>query len=53
LVTAAIVLQSALLAVILFASTNLDDIFVLIGLFADRKYNVRSIKKAHGSMGQG
>lgn len=41
--TAAIVLQSVSLAVVLFASTDLDDIFVLIGLFADRKYSVASI----------
>lgn len=41
--TTAIILQSVSLAVVLFASTNLDDIFVLIGLFADRRYHVRSI----------
>jgi cadmium resistance protein CadD (predicted permease) len=43
LATTAIVLQSVSLAVVLFASTDLDDIFVLVGLFADRKYSVGSI----------
>jgi len=31
------------LAVVLFASTNIDDIFVLLGFFADRRYGERQI----------
>jgi cadmium resistance protein CadD (predicted permease) len=31
------------IAMLLFASTNLDDIFVLVGFFADRKYHTREI----------
>lgn len=31
------------LAILLFASTNIDDIFVLIGFFADPKYRARDI----------
>lgn len=31
------------LAILLFASTNVDDIFVLIGFFADRKYQTRDV----------
>lgn len=31
------------LAILLFASTNVDDIFVLLGFFADPKYRTRDI----------
>jgi len=31
------------MAVVLFASTNVDDVFVLVGFFADRKSHVRAI----------
>src|SRR5260370_313128 len=31
------------IAIVLFASTNIDDIFVLIGFFADPKLRVRDI----------
>jgi cadmium resistance protein CadD (predicted permease) len=31
------------IAILLFASTNLDDIFVLVGFFADRRYYTREI----------
>src|ERR1700744_5750505 len=31
------------LAVVLFASTNLDDIFVLVGFFADARFRGREI----------
>lgn len=31
------------LAVVLFASTNVDDIFVLLGFFSDRRFRVREI----------
>jgi cadmium resistance protein CadD (predicted permease) len=31
------------IAVALFASTNVDDIFVLVGFFADRKFQTRNI----------
>ena len=31
------------LAVVLFASTNVDDLFVLLGFFADRKFRARHI----------
>ena len=31
------------LAVVLFASTNVDDIFVLVGFFADPKFRARNI----------
>jgi cadmium resistance protein CadD (predicted permease) len=30
-------------AILLFASTNLDDIFILVGFFADRRYRTREI----------
>ncbi|MBB4571232.1 cadmium resistance transporter [Rhizobium leucaenae] len=31
------------IAIVLFASTNVDDIFVLLGFFADRKFRARQI----------
>lgn len=31
------------IAIVLFASTNVDDIFVLLGFFADRKFHPRQI----------
>ena len=31
------------LAVVLFASTNIDDLFVLLALFADRRVGTRGI----------
>lgn len=31
------------IAILLFASTNLDDVFVLVGFFADRRYHAREI----------
>jgi cadmium resistance protein CadD (predicted permease) len=31
------------LAVVLFVSTNIDDVFVLLGFFADRKFKLRQI----------
>ncbi|WFU09005.1 cadmium resistance transporter [Rhizobium sp. CB3090] len=31
------------IAIVLFASTNVDDIFVLLGFFADRKFRTRQI----------
>jgi cadmium resistance protein CadD (predicted permease) len=31
------------IVILLFASTNLDDIFVLVGFFADRRYHAREI----------
>ncbi|TWB08176.1 cadmium resistance protein CadD (predicted permease) [Rhizobium sp. ERR 1071] len=30
-------------AIVMFASTNIDDIFVLLGFFADRKFRLRQI----------
>lgn len=36
-------LSSIGLAIILFASTNIDDIFVLISFFADRKFRVSQV----------
>ena len=30
-------------AIVLFASTNIDDVFVLIGFFADPKFRARDI----------
>ena len=35
------------LAIIVFASTNVDDIFVLLGFFSDRKFRPRQ-----GAIGQ-
>ncbi|HTF70664.1 MAG TPA: cadmium resistance transporter [Edaphobacter sp.] len=31
------------LALLLFASTNVDDIFILVGFFADRRYSSRDV----------
>ena len=31
------------MAIMLFASTNVDDVFVLIGFFADQKFRARDI----------
>ncbi|PST64832.1 quaternary ammonium transporter [Rhizobium sp. SEMIA4064] len=31
------------IAIVLFASTNVDDIFILLGFFADRKFRARQI----------
>ena len=31
------------LALLLFASTNMDDIFILVGFFADRRYSSRDV----------
>lgn len=31
------------LGIVLFASTNVDDIFVLLGFFSDRRFRVREV----------
>jgi cadmium resistance protein CadD (predicted permease) len=36
-------LATLALAIVLFASTNVDDIFVLVGFFADARFRVREI----------
>jgi cadmium resistance protein CadD (predicted permease) len=36
-------LATLALAIVLFASTNIDDIFVLVGFFADARFRVREI----------
>jgi cadmium resistance protein CadD (predicted permease) len=36
-------LATLTLAIVLFASTNIDDIFVLVGFFADTRFRVREI----------
>jgi cadmium resistance protein CadD (predicted permease) len=38
-----LLLRFTCIAILLFASTNLDDIFVLVGFFADCKYHTREI----------
>jgi cadmium resistance protein CadD (predicted permease) len=35
------------MAIVLFASTNVDDVFVLIGFFADPKFRARDIYSAN------
>lgn len=37
------------LGVVLFASTNIDDIFVLLGFFADRRFKAREVVAGHTS----
>lgn len=41
--TTASLLTALLLAVSLFAATNVDDIFVLVGFFADPKFRAREV----------
>src|SRR5215472_1608619 len=36
-------IEAVLLAVAAFASTNIDDAFVLLAFFSDRQFNVRQI----------
>ncbi|MCL4774040.1 MAG: cadmium resistance transporter [Burkholderiaceae bacterium] len=36
-------LALVILAVGLFATTNIDDVFVLLGFYADRRFNVRQV----------
>lgn len=37
------VLSTVILGIVLFAATNIDDVFILLGFFADRTFRVRDV----------